>query len=146
MKLILNEAQNYQLISQIKKDPELLVGKKVKTYYDVNRHMFSVTYSGIVVLKADYVRLKNVTFLVSEKGKERVRKEGQKNVHAYVTGTLTDYCKNPCEVIPEPETGIVITYNPKRDEFFNIRETGKLIYNADEVELINRENKIFLIK
>ena len=124
----------------------MLVGKRVKTYYDVNRHMFSVTYSGIVVLKADYVRLKNVTFLVGEKGKERVRAEGQKNVHAYVTGTLIDYCKNPCEVIPNSETGIVITYNPKRDEFFNIRETGELIYNADEVELINRENKIFLVK
>ncbi len=81
MKLILNEAQNEQLITQIKKDPELLVGKKVKVYYDVNRHMFSVTYSGIVVLKADYVRLENCTFLVGEKGRERVRAEGQKNVH-----------------------------------------------------------------
>jgi hypothetical protein len=146
MKLILNEAQNEQLITQIKKDPELLVGKKVKVYYDVNRHMFSDTYSGIVVLKADYVRLENCTFLVGEKGRERVRAEGQKNVHAYVTGTLTDYCKNPCEVIPQPETGIVITYNPKRDEFFHIKDTGEMIKKAEEVEMINRENKIFLIK
>ena len=72
MKLILNEIQNKELIYSIKGDPNLLINKQVKVYYDITRHMFSVTFGGIVVLKADYVRLENVKFLVGEKGKEKV--------------------------------------------------------------------------
>ena len=62
MKIVLKESQTNELISFIKKDPNLLIKKQVKVYYDITRHMFSVTFSGIVVLKADYVRLKNVKF------------------------------------------------------------------------------------
>ena len=108
--------------------------------------MFSVTFGGIVVLKADYVRLKNVKFLVSETGKQKVRKVRQKNVHAYVTGTLIDYCENPCEDMPQPERDVVIKYNPYFDDTFLIKQTQEPIFRADEVEMINLENKIFLVR
>ena len=107
--------------------------------------MFSVTFSGIVVLKADYVRLKNVKFLVGEKGKEKVRSVKQKNVHAYVTGTLIDYCEYPCDDIPSPEGNVVIKYNPYFDESFIIKKTKEPIFSADEVEMINLDDKIFLV-
>ena len=145
MKLLLNESQSKDLIYSIKGDPNLLINKHVKVYYDITRHMFSVTFGGIVVLKADYVRLENVRFLVGEKGKEKVRSVKQKNVHAYVTGTLVDYCEFPCENIPNPESNIVIKYNPYFDDTFVIKKTREPIFRANEVEMINLEDKIFLV-
>jgi hypothetical protein len=145
MKLLLNEVQNKELIHSIKGDPDLLINKYVKVYYDITRHMFSVTFGGIVVLKADYVRLKNVKFLIGEKGKEKVRSEKQKNVHAYVTGTLVDYCEFPCDNMPTPETNTVIKYNPYFDETFLIKKTKEPIYRANDVQMINLEDKIFLV-
>jgi hypothetical protein len=145
MKIVLKESQTNELISFIKKDPNLLIKKQVKVYYDITRHMFSVTFSGIVVLKADYVRLKNVKFLVGEKGKEKVRSVKQKNVHAYVTGTLIDYCEYPCDDIPSPEGNVVIKYNPYFDESFIIKKTKEPIFSTDEVEMINLDDKIFLV-
>ena len=145
MKLILNESQSKELIYSIKDDPKLLINKYVKVYYDITRHMFSVTFGGIVVLKADYVRLKNVKFLVGEKGKEKVRSVKQKNVHAYVTGTLLDYCEFPCDDIPTPESNTVIKYNPYFDETFVIKKTREPIFTANEVQMINLEDKIYLV-
>jgi hypothetical protein len=145
MKLILNESQSKELIYSIKDDPKLLINKYVKVYYDITRHMFSVTFGGIVVLKADYVRLKNVKFLVGEKGKEKVRSVKQKNVHAYVTGTLLDYCEFPCDDIPIPESNTVIKYNPYFDETFVIKKTREPIFTANEVQMINLEDKIYLV-
>ena len=145
MKLVLSESQSKQLIYSIKDDPKLLINKYVKVYYDITRHMFSVTFGGIVVLKADYVRLKNVKFLVGEKGKEKVRSVKQKNVHAYVTGTLLDYCEFPCDDIPIPESNTVIKYNPYFDETFVIKKTREPIFTANEVQMINLEDKIYLV-
>lgn len=145
MKLVLSESQNKELIYSIKDDPKLLINKYVKVYYDITRHMFSVTFGGIVVLKADYVRLKNVKFLVGEKGKEKVRSVKQKNVHAYVTGTLLDYCEFPCDDIPIPESNTVIKYNPYFDETFVIKKTREPIFTANEVQMINLEDKIYLV-
>lgn len=145
MKLLLNESQSKDLIYSIKGDPNLLINKHVKVYYDITRHMFSVTFGGIVVLKADYVRLENVRFLVGEKGKEKVRSVKQKNVHAYVTGTLIDYCEFPCNDIPSPESNIVVKYNPYLDDTFVIKKTREPIFRANEVEMINLDDKIFLV-
>ena len=69
-----------------------LIGKKVMVYYNLHKKTFSVQYQGKVVLYADYVKLSNVEFRVREGGKEKVRKEMRKNVHAFVIGTLMDYC------------------------------------------------------
>ena len=146
MKIVLKESQTNELISFIKKDPNLLIKKQVKVYYDITRHMFSVTFSGIVVLKADYVRLKNVKFLVGEKGKEKVRSVKQKNVHAYVTGTLIDYCEYPCDEIPTPSSDKVVTYNPYKNDTFVFKNTEEPVYHAQEVDMINAKNKLFVVK
>ena len=93
----------------------------------------------------EYSWFKNVKFLIGEKGKEKVRSEKQKNVHAYVTGTLVDYCEFPCDNMPTPETNTVIKYNPYFDETFLIKKTKEPIYRANDVQMINLEDKIFLV-
>ena len=77
--------------------------------------------------------------------KIKVRSEKQKNVHAYVAGTLLDYCEFPCDDIPIPDTNTVIKYNPYFDETFLIKKTKEPIYTANEVQMINLEDKIFLV-
>ena len=58
-------------------------------YYNLHKHTFSVTYGGRVILYADYVKLRNVEFRVRKGGKDKVRQEMRKNVHAFVIGDFT---------------------------------------------------------
>ena len=60
------------------------IGLKVMVYYNLHKKTFSVQYDGRIILYADYVKLKDVEFRVREGGKEKVRKEMRKNVHAFV--------------------------------------------------------------
>jgi len=69
---------------------------------------FSVRYQGKVVARHTLALARNVRFSVSETGRQRVLRERQKNVHAYVVAD---------EVIPYDEpvgTRLLrrITYNP----------------------------------
>jgi len=94
----------------------------------------------------DYVKLKNVEFRVRTGGKETVRTKKQKNVHAFVIGTLLDYCEYPCENLPEEPIGDVVTYNPYKHDSFVIKSTEQPVFNANSVEMINSKNKIFIIE
>jgi hypothetical protein len=124
----------------------LFLGARVMVYYNLHKHTFSVTYSGKVIIHADYVKLDNVEFRVREGGKSKVRDEKRKNVHAFVIGNLIDYCEFPCEDLAEPEDGVVVTYDPYKYDSFVIKKTGKPVYNASEVEMVNLKNKIYIIE
>jgi hypothetical protein len=63
-----------------------------------------------------------------------------------VIGTLLEYCKYPCENIPEAPTKDVVTYNPYKHDSFVYKEDQTPIYNATEVDMINSKNKLFVIK
>jgi hypothetical protein len=122
-----------------------LIGKRVMVYYNLHKKTFSVQYRGRVMMHADYVKLKNVEFRVREGGKEKVRQEMRKNVHAFVIGDLVDYCKFPCENLPPESNEKVITYNPYKYDSFVKRDTEEPVYNANEIDMINTKNKIFHI-
>jgi hypothetical protein len=120
-------------------------GKRVMVYYNLHKHTFSVTYKSKVILHADYVKLKNVEFRVREGGKEKVRDEKRKNVHAFVIGTLVDYCSYPCDNIPQEPTDNVVTYDPYKYDSFVYKQTEEPVYKAKEVDMINQKNKLFVI-
>ena len=141
MKIIITEDQEELLKNKIND----LVGKKVMCYYDLHKRTFSVTYKGLVMLKADYLRLSDVEFRVRQGGKQKVRDEQRKNVHAFVIGYLDDYCEFPCDDIPNPESNEVVTYNPYNHDSFVVKSTDEPIYRANEIEMINIKDKIFLI-
>ncbi len=122
------------------------IGKRVKVYRNLHKDTFSVQYRGIVVLLADAVRLKNVKFLVQPAGNEKVNKEKKKNVHAFVTGILMDYCEFPCENLPEEPNENIVTYDPYRYKSFVLKTTEEPIYTAQEVQMIYSKNKIFVIE
>ena len=139
MRIIISENQK-ELIGQN------LIGDKVMVYYNLHKHTFSVKKGGIVFLHADFVKLKDVEFRVRKGGRERVNLEKSKNVHAFVIGTLVDYCKYPCQEMPEEPSGDIVTYNPYKYESFVYKQTEEPVFKAAEVDMINLKNKIFVIE
>jgi hypothetical protein len=82
------------------------------------------------------VALTNVTFKVSEAGRQRVLQEKRKNVHAGVVGTLVD------------SLGSVgserVTYNPYKGGTFVLCGTGDPILASTSAALIVLEKKGFI--
>jgi hypothetical protein len=122
------------------------VGRRVMVYYNLHKHTFSVTYKSKVIMHADYVKLGDVEFRVRKAGKERVRLEKSKNVHAFVIGNLMDYCEYPYDDIPNPPSDMIVTYNPYKHNSFVYKENEEPVYYATEVDMINLQNKLFLVK
>lgn len=148
IKILITEKQKKIIIESIENEKETVkdfLGERVMVYYNLHKHTFSVKNKTRIILHADYVRLGNVEFRVREGGKERVRDEKQKNVHAFVIGDLLDYCKYPCDNIPSEPNNKIVTYNPYKYDSFVYKETEIPIYNAKEVEMINLKNKLFVI-
>jgi hypothetical protein len=133
------------VITQFQFD-SLFLGKKVMVYYNLHKKTFSVSYDNKVIMHADYVKLGNVEFRVRTGGRNKVRAEKQKNVHAFVIGNLLEYCEYPCDNIPNPPSSNIITYNPYKNETFVYKEGGEPIYAAKEVDMINSTNKLFVVK
>ena len=136
MKVIITESQF----------DDLFLGKKVMVYYNLHKHTFSVTYDGKVIMYADYVKLGDVEFRVRKGGKEKVRLEKSKNVHAFVVGKLLDYCEYPCDELPVTDSNRIVTYNPYKHDSFVYKQSEEPIYGAKEVDMINSQNKLFVVK
>jgi hypothetical protein len=136
MKVIITESQF----------DSIFIGKKVMVYYNLHKQTFSVTYDSKVILHADYVKLGDVEFRVRQGGKERVRQDKSKNVHAFVIGRLLDYCEYPCDDIPLSPSGKIVTYNPYKHNSFVYKGSEEPVYNAKEVDMINSQNKLFVVK
>jgi hypothetical protein len=136
MKLLITESQF----------DNIFLGKKVMVYYNLHKHTFSVTYDSKVIMHADYVKLGDVEFRVRKGGREKVRSEKSKNVHAFVIGTLLEYCEYPCDYIPNPPSDKIVTYNPYKHDSFVYKNSEEPVYRAKEVDMINSQNKLFVVK
>lgn len=99
-----------------------LLGKHVRVYYNLHKHCLSVKYKNKVVGYTNYIVLDEITFRVSESGRQRVLAEQSKNVHAYVQGRVTAWLPRM------PKTRC--TYNPYKNSTFIIRNTQQPIHNA----------------
>jgi len=65
--------------------------RRVNVYFNLHKRLFSVTQGGRVVAHSDGLALSNVRFLVGKAGQDKVRRTGRKNVHAKVSGYITDW-------------------------------------------------------
>ena len=61
---------------------------RVRAYYNLHRKCFSVQdyKTGLVVEHTDSLFFTNAMFVVRKSGNEKVKREGRKNVHAFVNG------------------------------------------------------------
>ena len=68
---------------------------KIKAYRNLRNNKWSVIDGkGKILFYAESLKIKNVKFVVRPAGNKKVKKEKQKNVHAFVVGELMDIDKN----------------------------------------------------
>ena len=107
----------------------------VEVYFNLHKKLFSVRsrMTGKVFAHVDKVSLCDPKFVVRKSGRDRVRREGKKNVHAFVKGKLL----NPTEdtlleaLVKALTEGKAVTYNPYKYESFVYADTEQPIDNAD---------------
>jgi len=99
---------------------------RIRAYYNLHKKCFSVQdyKTGLVIEHTDKLFMTNAMFVVRKSGNERVRKEGKKNVHAFVNGIRhdkpidTNHCNN-----------YEVKYNPYTMDFFHYKRV-MLEFNA----------------
>ncbi len=105
---------------------------RVEVYYNLHKHLFSVRHKGKVISHSYDVQLEDVTFAVQKAGRDKVLREGVKNVHAFVRGTLV-------ETTETIKNGTSVTYNPYKYKCFVNKVDGQPRYSAKAVTLSKKE-------
>ena len=127
---------------------EVPIGKRVFVYWNIHKGGYSIRYRGLVNNWASRIILKDVKYLVGQKGQERVQEEGVKNVHAGLSGILV--CLEDFETgqfvgdSPEPFTddAVPVTYNPyKYTTFVRRADESKIKKSPYAVMLTERGEK-----
>jgi hypothetical protein len=119
----------------------------VQVYRNLNKKLHDGNHGPVYSVRGDdglvkkhlcHLVLWDCVLRVSDKGKERVRDEKRKNVHAYVQGREgwdTDeqrwnYIGPDCNWITD---AVTITYNPYKNNTFIRVDTGESIHKAKMV-------------
>lgn len=123
---------------------------RVFVYFNLHRKCFSIkalegANKGRVVAHRNEVVLDNVTFKVSEAGRQRVLKEQRKNVHAGVVGNWDERSYDRVTVDHLVVLGSAITYNPYKYDSFVHKYGEHRIDTARTVALFtnNKVGKIY---
>jgi hypothetical protein len=119
---------------------------RVFVYFNLHRKCLSVKAlegerKGRVIAHADMVVLDNVTFKVSEAGRQRVIREQRKNVHAGVVGELQSMGINTTMLNIAEALYSPLKYNPyKFDSFVHaVNETP--VRNAKRAIIASRNGR-----
>jgi hypothetical protein len=77
-----------------------------------------------VILHTDKVHIRDPKFVVRKAGRDRVLREGKKNVHAFVRGYITHFDDFDPEHHPDYLDYTLVSYNPhKFDTFVDVYDT-----------------------
>ncbi len=106
--------------------------RPVQVYFNSRpeHRCWSVRQRGRVVGHADFLVLRDVTWRVQPSGRERVRREGKKNVHAYASGWVT-------HLILLDGTEQAVRYNPYELETFVVGNNQPLLTSRFAVFKLN---------
>ena len=104
---------------------------RVEVYFNLHKKTFSVRScrTGRVIHHTDKVDIANPEFVVRKAGRERVLREGKKNVHAFVRGDVTFF-----NLMYRP-TLDTLTYNPYKYASFVDKQTEEPVYKASRAWL-----------
>ena len=105
-------------------------GTYVEVYWNLHKHTYSVRNkrTGRVVFHGSSFQLEDAKFAVQQGGRERVLREGRKNVHAFVRGYFYDRGHYT-------ECSELVTYNPYKYENFVVKDNETAIYESKRVYL-----------
>lgn len=115
---------------------------KYYIYRNLHTGGFSVRFRGKVIDRAFTLEAEDVTFKVNETGRQRVIRDKQKNVHAFIVAdkyTARHYYPSSSS---EPDSLGRITYNPYKDA--NFLCNGKAIRAAKKIATQN--GRCFLLE
>ena len=96
-------------------------GDRVEVYRNLHNGTFSIRRNGKVVKHLENwmtLHLQDVKFSVQPAGREKVRREGKKNVHAYVRGTVIDAPTYKYSDTFKDKCNVWVTYNPYQNDTF----------------------------
>ena len=105
---------------QVREGKNLDFCKQVHVYRNRHRKCYSIKQGGYVVAYADELAILSPKFKVSEAGRQRVIREGRKNVHAYIKGFIIERGPDTYHTDWRP-----MTYNPYRHTTFVDKNTEK---------------------
>lgn len=103
---------------------------RTDVYWNLHKHIWSLRQKGKVVAHMGTVVLSDVTFRVQPAGRERVRREGKKNVHAFAQGNY-----EPASSYRDHKVGRRITYNPYKHDTFVYADTLTSVTHCDRILL-----------
>jgi len=99
---------------------------RVEVYFNLHKYIWSVRSckTGRIILHTDKVHIANPEFVVRKAGRERVLREGKKNVHAFVRGDATYFDDFDPDHHPNYLDYTLVSYNPyKFDTFVDVYDT-----------------------
>jgi len=109
--------------------------KQVRIYYNFHKKLYSVQEKvdgrWKVVEHTNNINLINVTFKVSEAGRQRVIKEKRKNVHAAMIGERFPFI--PKSFVYRDE----VSYNPYKSPYFMVKSEDKPLDKAKYVQIVD---------
>jgi len=101
-------------------------------YRNLHKNCLSIKQRGIVKCHAENVVLTDCEFKVSDKGRDRVRAEKKKNVHAGVKGYVVD-ARWSLELLDFEWANCY--YNPYTTDYWKIKDEEQYIDKAGWVDL-----------
>lgn len=113
---------------------------KYYIYRNLHKNMFSIQYKQKVIDRNNFQIIKEVKFVISKKGQDRVRKEKRKNVHAKISGFLVskdDFDLSKFDLIE-------LYYNPYIHNNFIIRNSNINIFATEFV--LAKDNRIYKLE
>ncbi len=105
-------------------DANVFLGHHVSVHRNLRDKCLSVTVRGLVVGHVDSICLADAVFRVRKGGQRRARRTRQRNVHAFVVGTVVNHL--------EPG-GRRLGYNVYEDDEFVDVDTREHVHQADIV-------------
>jgi hypothetical protein len=113
---------------------------RVQVYWNLHKDCWSVVAlegdrKGRVVTHADKVLLKDATFAVQPAGREKVRREKRKNVHAFVRGEWLS-------ALSQGTGRRSVMYNPYKFDTFVFADNQEAVFSAKSVALLGPRNVV----
>ena len=103
---------------------------RVEVYYNLHKHVFSVRHKGRVIAHTNAIQIKNAEYVVRKSGRQRVLKEGRKNVHAFVRGDMLEHEGGAFDM-SFSVLGDRVTYNPYKYKSFVYKDSEKPIHRSE---------------
>ena len=111
---------------------------RVRMYWNLHKHIWSVQdcKTGRVIDHVTALTLADAKFVVRPAGREKVRREGKKNVHAFAVGTVSLDNGFATRSNARP-----VTYNPYKNDTFVFADTGESVTDAYVISVYTWKGK-----